>query len=214
MPKEATDRETWQRARRPAEQAARRTAIVDGARELLRTATTPEGISTAALARSAGVSAATMYTYFSGRDAILLTATGHELGDWMADLTHRLAAEHLDLDTVADHTSRSLDAHPSARRLLPALPSLLAGANPTEAHDAKAELGRQVRSLAAAIEHSLPTVDGERAVRALRALVVGLWSFATEHPADPDVEEIEWFRKEFGASFRAVLIGLGAERDA
>ena len=71
-----------------------------------------------------------------------------------------------------------------------------------------------MRSLAAAIERNLSTVDGERAVRALRALVVGLWSFATEDPADPDVDEIEWFRQEFGASFRAVLMGLRAERDA
>ena len=165
------------------------------------------------LAREAGVSPATMYTYFSGRDAIVLTATSGELCAWLADLSTRVDRASSSIPEIVDHVVDSLDQHHTARRLLPALPALLERVGGEEADDAKAALADHVRLLEAAIRTGVPQLDGERAVRALRALVVGLWSFATGHPGDPTETELAWFRQELRITLTATLRGLIDDRE-
>jgi len=90
-------RSHFRRARRDAEKAQRRDAILASAGALLR-ASGFEGFSMSVLARKAGVAKGTLYLYFETREEVLLALYVETLRDFVEALTARLRAPMSDED--------------------------------------------------------------------------------------------------------------------
>jgi AcrR family transcriptional regulator len=97
----------YQRARREAEKAERREAILAAARALLRR-TGFEGFSMAGLAGEAGIAKGTLYVYFESREEVLLALYVETLAAWSRALQAGLRDRMADGAFVALFRSASL----------------------------------------------------------------------------------------------------------
>jgi AcrR family transcriptional regulator len=93
-------RPRYQRARREAEKAERRDAILAAAAALLR-ATGFEGFSMSVLARKSGIAKGTLYLYFETREEVLLALYVETLAAWSRALLAGLRDGMSDEDFVA-----------------------------------------------------------------------------------------------------------------
>lgn len=97
---ERVARHHFQRARRDAEKAERREAILAAAGALLR-ATGFEGFSMSVLARKTGIAKGTLYLYFDTREEVLLALYVETLAAWSRALASGLRDSTSDADFVA-----------------------------------------------------------------------------------------------------------------
>lgn len=92
----------WQRARQPDQKDIRRATIVETAKRLLDEP--PCDPSLREIAAEAGLSASSIYRYFSSREAVLLHVLGDDMGAWLTDTCDALDAlpDGCDGDTIAE----------------------------------------------------------------------------------------------------------------
>lgn len=82
---------TFQRARRPEQMAARRTAILAAAREALAVSGV-DGVTLRDISERVGLAKSNVLRYFESREAIFLELLDSECRSWLVDLDERLGA--------------------------------------------------------------------------------------------------------------------------
>jgi AcrR family transcriptional regulator len=159
-------RPRYQRARREAEKAERREAILAAAGKLL-PATGFEGFSMAVLARKAGIAKATLYLYFESREEVLLALYVETLAAWSRALQAGLRAGMSDEAFAALFRSAAL-ADPNFLTLRARLESVIEhNVSLERLVEAKRAMRELLGELAPRVERAL----GLRAGRGARLLV-------------------------------------------
>jgi AcrR family transcriptional regulator len=176
----------FQRARRPEQKDARRRAILDAARELLREVG-PIELSLNELGRRSGVSKPNIYRYFESREDVLLQLFVAEIEELVAEIEAELGKPRARVGTVAiaKKISRAFLARPLACQLLGMVSSIIEH-NLSAAAIAASK--REVRSVslrfAAVLVRVMPELSEGEAVWAVMTIalyVAGLWPAA--HPS-------------------------------
>jgi AcrR family transcriptional regulator len=182
----------FQRARRPEQMAARRSAIMTTAREML--AEKPVGdISLRELSDRIGLAKSNVLRYFDSREAIFLEVLDEEFADWLADLEARLGKprprkpNYVNEIRVATAVADSL----MDRTLLCELVSSMAGVLERNisfefARDFKARAMTRIAQLAQLVATQLPWLPGESSeffAEGALTLMAGMYPFST--PTDP-----------------------------
>lgn len=172
MPESARPR--YQRARREAEKAERRQAILAAAGALLRS-TGFEAFSMSVLAEKAGIAKGTLYLYFQSREEVLLALYVDTLSAWGGALAQGLRAGMPDAEFVALFQATSL-ADANFLTLQARLESVI------EHNVSRVELVAAKRAMRGILEELAPRVEralalrtgtGVRLVLALGALQLG-----------------------------------------
>lgn len=187
-------RDTYERARRPAEKAARRAAILDAAARLLDQGLLQD-VSLNAIAEEAGLSKPNLYRYFESREDILLALFLEDLRVFRDQVVAGIAPVQPGGPDAAEAVAEILvDAYARQPRLCRFLGMIAS----VFEHNVSATVVETVKttSLALAIEvatvmqNALPTLTHERCLwinNMASLLVAGLWPPA--HPA-PSVVEV------------------------
>jgi len=213
----------FQRARKPAEKAQRRAAILRAAAELLGEERL-EDVGLNAIARRSGVSKPNIYRYFESREEVLLRLFLEDLGDFVRGVERGLEplARTGDRATVAGVLTGAFVARPRLCRLLGVLQSVLEQNVSSEViAEAKGEVLGLSRRAARALHAALPGVPPEECAWAnstIALLVAGMWPAAHPAPNAALVLEREEFRalrpdmgRDLEKAILVVLRGLGGE---
>jgi AcrR family transcriptional regulator len=164
----------YQRARRDAEKAERRAAILQAAGALLR-ATGFEGFSMSLLAKEAGIAKGTLYLYFETREEVLLALYVETLATWSGALVAGLRDAMGDDDFVALFQATST-ADPNFMILRARLESVIEhNVSLERLVEAKRAMRSLVDDLAPRVERALGlgTGSGARLLVSLGALLLG-----------------------------------------
>ena len=167
-------RPRYQRARREAEKAERREAMLAAAGVLLRT-TGFEGFSMSALARQAGIAKGTLYLYFETREEVLLALYVETLAAWSRALLAGLRRGTSDEAFVALFRATSL-ADPNFLTLRARLESVIEhNVSLERLVEAKREMRELLGELAPQVERALGlgAGSGARLLVSLGALLLG-----------------------------------------
>lgn len=179
--------ECWLRARRPAQKAERRDAILETAGELF-DAVGYDAVSLNGIARAVGLAKSNLYRYFQSKEEIFLALLEVAHARWVASA--QVALEALPApsspDTVGEALARTLAAEPRLCALAAIVASVLER-NVTEARIAehKAESIGHLLGLLTSIMRVVPSLGFERATTFFRlayALLTGLWPVANPPP--------------------------------
>lgn len=204
----------YERARRPGEREQRRQHIVTAVRSEITAGRPGNELTISMIARAAGLSPAGIYTYYRGRESILLDVLVHDLEQWLGDAAARLdSADAPSVDAVAGMIVDRLATVPTLAPLLTELTNgIEAAADPGDLAAFKARAAARVDTTARALERALPGLDGHAALRYVRALVIGLWAYGTPHAGQATGSTLDltraWFDEELRRSLTAVLRGL------
>lgn len=176
---------TKQRARSAPDKALRRDNLHAAAAGLL--ATTPyEQLSLQAVARRAGMSKASAYTYFSTKESLFLSLLSARLCAWRDALCERMPRRRSKPATVARVIAETIDADPVLRDLLARVHSQLEVNVPDEEIIAfKTFLAGLIGECAAAVQRALPALAPARAEHLfllVHSLVIGLGMACAEVP--------------------------------
>ncbi len=173
MPEQAA-RPQYQRARREAEKAERRTAILEAARTLL-PATGFEAFTMAALARASGIAKGTIYLYFDTREEVLLALYVATLEGWSRALLAGLPGRVADAAFVGRFQDAAV-ADPNFLTLQARLESVIEhNVSRERLIEAKRAMRRMLEDLAPRVERALalPAGSGAKLLVALGALQLG-----------------------------------------
>lgn len=187
-------RDRFERARRPAEKAQRRDAILQAATDLLEREAL-ETVSLNAIAQEAGLSKPNLYRYFESREDILLTLFLADLRSFADEVADRLTllspAAPEAADTVATILTDAYATRPRLCRFLGDIASVFEhNVSGVVVERVKTVSLDQATRVAVALNVALPSLSIARAlwVNNMTALLVGgLWPPA--HPA-PIVREV------------------------
>ena len=208
------------RARKPAQKAQRRRAILDAAAELL-----AEGgldkVGLNAIARQSGLTKSNLYRYFESREQILLELLITDEAEWVTSLEVALAplAGSNDAEAVGSALARSLCEHPRLCMLTTVLGTVL---EQNVSLETVVAFKQQALALSIRISNALYTALPEHGLAAIaefghyvHALVAGLWPIT--HPAPVVKQAVERpefaiFRHDFETDLRRsitiLLLGL------
>jgi len=221
---------SFQRARRPEQMAARRTAILTGAREMLAEKNVAD-ISLRELSGRIGLAKSNVLRYFDSREAIFLEILDEEFGAWLADLEARLGrprarkVDYANEIRVAAAVADSL----VERQLLCELVSSMAGVlerniSFDSARDFKARALGRITELAKLVAGQLPWLPREFTeffAEAALTLAAGMYPFSV--PTEPVRAAMGQLAmpdpgERFGEGLRigliTWLIGAAAQTDA
>lgn len=210
----------WQRARRPAQKAERRRAILDAAAALLDRKGF-DATSMSAIACRARLSKGNLYRYFCSKEELFLQLYRDELVAWVDRVVAALDAESGPLDPrdVADLLARSVAGAPRLAMMV----SLLSGVLEKNVGEAalaafKGGLREPLDRLVCALAAALPGLTVERAVlmvHLMHSLVAGLWPASNPSPrlkralARPELRAFEHdFQRDLTAGLRALVLGM------
>ncbi len=206
----------FQRAREPEQKEQRRQELVDAATRLL-TDGGMAAVSLSAIARAAGVAKSNVYRYFGTREELLLELLVTDELAWIAEIERALAplAGKDDADAVARRLAATLARRPITCELIAVVANVLEHNLTPEA-----VLGFKTRVLAMsirlrnALHAALPGLPHDRTeplLRALHALVAGLWPMAHPAPLMAEVlgrREFRGLACEFEPDLRAALAAM------
>lgn len=167
-------RPRYQRARRAAEKAERREAILAAAGALLRS-TGFEGFSMSVLARKTGIAKGTLYLYFETREEVLLALYVELLSDWVARFGAGLRDGMSDAAFVALF-QRTAASDPNFLTLRARLESVIEhNVSLPRLVEAKRTMRDLLGKLSPRVEHTLGLAagTGARLIVALAALQLG-----------------------------------------
>jgi AcrR family transcriptional regulator len=211
---------TWERARKPEQKAVRRKAILDAARTLFAELQYEE-ISLNGIAREAGLSKPSVYTYFSSREEIFLTIFAEEQESFLRSVTKRLGRIR-SKDAVARVSRVWVEAalaHETMLHLLPLVMSSLERNSSAEqivefSQNGQALIGKLVQALAR-VDLGLDREQWTLFVQCSTSLIAGMWPIA--NPAENIREALDraqlkvekWdFATLMRRSLAALIIGI------
>jgi AcrR family transcriptional regulator len=180
-------RERFERARRPAEKAVRREAILAAAANLLDRSLLQD-VSLNAIAEAAGLSKPNLYRYFESREEILLALFLDDLRSFTDDVVSRLSgfAPGQAEDDIASVLVEAYKTRPRLCRFLGVIASVFEhNVSARVIEDIKSVSLDLAREVATALNRVRPTLTVERCLwlNNMTALLVGgLWPPA--HPAE------------------------------
>jgi AcrR family transcriptional regulator len=213
------------RARKPAQKAQRRLAILDAAAQLLADGGL-DRVGLNAIARQSGLTKSNLYRYFESREQILLELLIADEAAWVTSLEVALAplAGSNDARAVGSAVARTLCEHERLCLLTTVLATVL---EQNVSLETVVAFKQQALALSIRISNALYTALPEHGLPAIaefahyvHALVAGLWPIT--HPADVVEEAVERpefaiFRHDFETDLRRsivlLLIGLKSELD-
>lgn len=181
--------ESFQRARKPDEKAARRVQILSAAAELLAETRDCQALSLNGLARHAGMAKSNVYRYFASREAVLLAILGEEWLSWHTALLAELAAleEPVEIEALAAIMARSMAPREALCRLISVMPTVLErNADLDSIREFKLAGLELMHALAGAMAEACPERRQEQHLEVLHHLVayiIGAWPLA--HPQEP-----------------------------
>ncbi len=211
------------RARRPAQKAQRRAALLAAAGELV-DEQGAMGVSVGAIAKRVGLSKGNLYRYFESREAILLELLYEGWVEWVGAIERDLAplSGGDDAAAVAAVLARSAAQRPRTCSLVAIMSSVLeqnVSAEQVETFKLRG-LGLFIR-LGNALHAALPSLGIEGArdfLSAFMAQLAGLWPMANPPPVVAAVlerPELQGFQHDFESSLRrsstALLLGMAAQ---
>lgn len=166
-----------QRARSEDDKAARRRHLLDAAEQLL--GSIPyEQLALATVARAAGLSKASAYTYFPTKESLFLALLERRLTHWITTLADRIGRRTRTPRTLARTIAESLADDGLTRALLGRLHATLETNVPdAEVLAFKRFLASVVAQGGALVEHAVPALpagQGEHLLLLTCALVIGL----------------------------------------
>ena len=211
-------RDTYERARRPAEKAARRALILEAAARLLDRGLLQD-VSLNAIAQEAGLSKPNLYRYFESREDILLALFIEDLRGFRDQVVAATASVQPGspgaAETVAEILVDAYDSRPRLCRFLGMIASVFE-------HNVSAEVIVALKTtsldlateVAAVMQQALPTLALERCLwinNMTSLLVAGLWPPA--HPAPVVVEvlakpEFQALRPDFRRDLKEGILSL------
>lgn len=211
-------RDTYERARRPAEKAARRALILEAAARLLDRGLLQD-VSLNAIAQEAGLSKPNLYRYFESREDILLALFIEDLRGFRDQVIAATASVQPGspgaAETVAEILVDAYDSRPRLCRFLGMIASVFE-------HNVSAEVIVALKTtsldlateVAAVMQQALPTLALERCLwinNMTSLLVAGLWPPA--HPAPVVVEvlakpEFQALRPDFRRDLKEGILSL------
>jgi TetR/AcrR family transcriptional regulator len=214
---------SFRRARKPAEKAQRRAAILRAAAELVEEEGL-EDVGLNAIARRSGVSKPNVYRYFESHEEVLLRLFLEDLGGFVGEAERGLAplAGTGDHTAVAGALTEAFVARPRPCRLLGVLQSVLEQNVSGEViAEAKAEALELSQRSARALHAALPGAPLEGcgwANSTIALLVAGMWPAAHPAPNAALVLDREEFRvlkpdmeRDLKKAILVLLRGLGEE---
>ena len=213
---EGTAAVPFQRARKPAEKAQRRAAILRAAAELVEEERM-EDVGLNAIARRSDVSKPNLYRYFESREEILLRLFLGDLSGYVEAVERGLAplAGSNDRSAVADVLTGAFAARPRLCRFLGVLQSILEQNVSEEViAEVKAEVLALSQRAAGAMSVALPGVPLEECAWAnstIALLVAGLWPAANPAPNAARVlgrEEFRILKPDLEWDLKKAILGL------
>jgi len=211
------------RARRPAQKAQRRAALLAAAGELV-DELGAMGVSVGAIAKRVGLSKGNLYRYFESREAILLELLYEGWVEWVGVVERDLAplAGNDDAAAVAAVLARSAAERPRTCALMAIMSSVLEqNVSADQVKDFKLRGQGLFIRLGNALHAALPSlgIDGARDfLSAFMALLAGLWPMANPPPVVATVlelPELQGFQHDFESSLQrssaALLLGMMAD---
>lgn len=210
----------FRRARHPDQKEQRRHELLAAAAALL-AAGGVDAVSLSAIARAAGVAKSNVYRYFESREQILLEILIADELAWVGELERELLphAGGGDPDQVAEIVARTIAARPVTCALIAVVANVLEHNLSTDSigrfKTRVLEISIRIHNALHAALPALPHEHTAVLLRALHALVAGLWPMA--HPSPPAAEVLaraEYaslrvrFEPDLGAAFGAMLRGL------
>ena len=209
----------WRRARRPAQKAIRREAILDAADTLFNSEGL-EGVSLNAIAREVSLAKSNLYRYFESREAIFLALLERDQKAWTEDVEAKLAQLRGvgTPDSVAKACCDSFLAHPRLCSLSTALTTVLEHnlALPTVRgfKEATSATSNRVANALGAALPALPNEASMPLVRFMFSLLSGIWpasnpaSTVTEALNDPRFAHLRVnFEKDFTTAVSLMIRG-------
>jgi AcrR family transcriptional regulator len=214
----------FQRARQPEQKQQRRSSILSAAAALLDDDGF-EGVSLTAIARRVGLAKSNVYRYFENLAEILLWLVSSDLADWTDEVEQQLEvrAGHHDADAVAEVLAAAFAARPRLCELSSAVVHSMLETDVSREVllDYQSRAGRLRVRAANAVHAALPRVGIERwawALRAIHAVMAGLWSVSRVSPVTHDTwpspgweESRRAFQEDLERAVRAVLYGVLVE---
>jgi len=214
---------SFQRARRPEQKQQRRAAILEAA-DQLRAEDGADAVSLTAIARRAGLAKSNVYRYFESREQIFLTLLVDDVRGWAGEVAGALGP-------LAGRNSPAAAAEIIAGSFvnLPRLCELYSvlcrdfehNVSPETALDFTTRTSVDAVGVADVLHRAVPSISAERclwAVRAVFALVSGLWPLSRLSPAveaAPSAPELRLqrpdFNRDLSSAVRALLYGLQVE---
>jgi AcrR family transcriptional regulator len=221
---------SFQRARRPEQMVARRTAILTSAREMLAEKNVAD-ISLRELSGRIGLAKSNVLRYFDSREAIFLEILDEEFGAWLADLEARLGRPRARKVNYANEIRVAAAVADSLveRQLLCELVSSMAGVLERNisfgfARDFKARAVGRITELAQLIAGQLPWLSREFTeffAEAALTLAAGMYPFSVPtEPVRAAIGELglpdpgERFGEGLRIGLVTWLIGAAAQTDA
>jgi len=216
----------FKRARRPAQKAQRRQAVLEAAITLLEESGLEnaglEAVNLAAIARRAGVVKSNLYRYFESREEILVRLLVTDMEEMCAGLERnppsRVGEGRGDLARIAQDLAAAFAARPRLCLLTSALASTL---ERNISEETLFELKRDIMAagvrLVNALHAAAPTLGPNGAMaagHAIFALVAGLWPMANPAPqvaavmARPELAAFENFHGHFQDSLESAIHAL------
>lgn len=183
---------TFQRARRPEQLAARRSAILTAARGALQTRRVDE-VTLRDISESVGLAKSNVLRYFDSREAIFLELLDEECRAWLADLERELGSpgarepNYVNEIRVAGIVAETL----AGRRLMCELLGAMAGVlerniSHAFARDFKVRATQNIAALSELVGRQLPWLPAdfvEFAGEAILTLAAGMYPFSV--PTEP-----------------------------
>jgi len=215
-----------QRARSSADKAARRDSLLAAARGLLLNSAY-EKITLSAVARAAGMSKASAYTYFPTKESLFLSLLRESLEAWRTDFVDSIPPRTRSPRTVARAIARTIEADPVTRELLGRLHATLEVNVPdSEIVAFKWFLARLLLECSVPIERACPGLKPGQAQHLfllVHSLVIGLGMVTNQPPnvqralaSEPELQqafEID-FAEELASVVELMLRGWLAENQS
>jgi AcrR family transcriptional regulator len=215
---------SFQRARTPDQIAARRNAILDAARDLLRSHRSAD-VSLGDIGDRVGLAKSNVLRYFDSREAVLLEVLDAEWRHWLDSLSFPEATENEGRFGREVAVATAIADTLAARPLLCELISVMAGVLERNiqidfTRDFKRRAAENTDRLATLVQNALPglpSVSSQQFAGAVFVITAGLWPYA--HPTETVAvvsaemgiaEPFDTFRQNFRHGLSAQLVGLVA----
>ena len=202
----------WQRARQPGQKAERVTAILDSAGALFDEKDLTD-ISMRDLAAAAGLSKASLYSYFKTKEEVFATLFLSEIDDWFAVVETKLKRLRApNAERVAKLLTDALRDRQRFCRLGVVLASILERNMSREfIRDFKLRLNTQLQQVVVVFQTIFPSLGNDAAIAFLyqhQSLIAGLWPLTHPSPEMAEVlaaEEFQEMQVDFFDLFRASI---------
>jgi len=213
---------SFQRARQPGQKEQRKAHLVATARSLLAEGTALADMSLSELARQAGVSKASVYTYFETREALLLDLLREEWGQWFDRIRvsgpgRRGASTNL--AELVRWLARSLVRSPLLCALTAALPTVIERNLSEESiRSFKRDALALFRQISGHLFERAPVLSAEEYTGLLHDAVTAIIGIhPSTHPPEPVARALEdpslaFFRRDFGEELSRLLMAFAMAR--